>query len=364
MISTLAIGLMFFGAVQSTQSQTDAIKPASASPFGIARVVNKSSHVWKSSYVQIDVDLKQTWKTLGISAGDFEICPGDCEGKIFTAELTGKPGKEIILKLTKSYNFCRYLIFERINSSSGKVHWRLIGHIDHDFNRYQMASHRIVRAFGRNWFVLRGQEGSGSGYYLYGETWFEVGPDGIKAVLNYSADGYTDPGLGGLKWELKGQPLAFRRVHKTRVIRLGFEIQYAARGFGKSDFKMNFVVKRHADYVWDKESGEFVFDSHHSTISEREMNGVANIGDEPSEENGGTTIGQTSFFSGLKGFVGGGFEIFLRLNIKRLEKIAQGPNNSSKEWLREFLKECDDVPEKLPLEKSFANQLPQSIKQR
>ena len=49
---------------------------------------------------------------------------------------------------------------------------------------------------------------------------------------------------------------------------------------------------------------------------------------------------------------------------KRLEKIAQGPNNSSKEWLREFLKECDDVPEKLALEKSFANQLPQSTKQR
>ena len=125
-----------------------------------------------------------------------------------------------------------------------------------------------------------------------------------------------------------------------------------------------FNVRRYATYVWDRKLRQFVFDPRRSTISEREMDAVANAGTEPDEENGGTQIGGTAFFSSLKGFVGGGFEMFLRLNVSRLMKIAHGPNNPTKEWLREFVQECNDIPEKLALETALKDQLPPHPKRR
>jgi hypothetical protein len=94
------------------------------------------------------------------------------------------------------------------------------------------------------------------------------------------------------------------------------------------------------------------------------MNVVANVESEPSEEEQGVRIGGSTFFSGLKGFVGSGFEMFVRLNLGRLTNIARGKNSQSKDWLREFLKQCDNTTEKLVLERALENQLPQASKRR
>ena len=361
-----AFGVMLLGSeaglAQSTQSQNEVLKPRSTSPFEIAKAVNRSTQIWKKRYVQIDVDLAPTWERLRISPGDFAVCAGDCEGEIFESELNGKPGKEVILKLTKSFNFCRYLIFEPV--ALGRIRWKLLGYIDHDFNRYQMARHRVIRAFGRNWFVLRGQEGSGSGYYLYGETWFEVVHRGVRPVLHYSVEGHTDPGLGGLKWEWKGRPFASRGPNKGRAIRLTFDVFYTAKSFENHHFTRRFIVRRHANYVWNRSSREFVFDLSHSSISEREMNAVANVESEPSQEVQGVGIAGSMFFSNLKGFVGSGFEMFIRLNVGRLLQIAKGEDHRTKDWLREFLKQCDDTSEKQVLEIALQDRLPQSSKRR
>ena len=349
-------------AKENDQATLNEIKPKSISPFEIARVINLSKRQWDKKRIELVVDLQSTWKKLRIPEGNFGACSG-CEGKIFRQELDGHPGREVIVKLTRSWNDCRYLIFGRAGRSSPR-RWKLLGHVDHDFNRYQMASHRVVRALGRSWFVLRGQEGSGSGYYLYGETWFEVSRGGVRPVLNYSVDGHTDPGLGGLKWELKSKPSVSKRPNNIRVIRLAFDVFYTAKGFENQDFTRRFIVRRHANYVWDRSSREFVFDPGHSSISESEMNAVANIESEPSEEEQGVRIGGSTFFSNLKGFVGSGFEMFVRLNVGRLMRIARGKNSQTKDWLREFLKECDNIPEKLALKRALENQLPQASKRR
>jgi len=356
-------GFFFVTVVRTSgQVRTNEIAPRSTSPFDIAHVINLSKRQWDKRRIELVVDLDATWKKLGIPIQNFGACAGDCRAEIFKSELNGKPGSEVIVKLTRSWNDCRYLFFTRHNGHSRR--WKLLGYIDHDFNRYEMASHRVVRAFGRNWFVLRGQEGSGSGYYLYGETWFQVNGGGVKPVLNYSVDGHTDPVIGGLKWELKSQPLAAKQRNNTRVIRLRFNVFYTAEGFENHEFTRRFIVRRHADYVWDGSSREFVFDPSHSSISEREMNVVANVESEPSEEEQGVRIGGSTFFSGLESFVGSGFEMFVRLNLGRLMNIARGKNSQSKDWLREFLKQCDNIPEKLALERALENQLPQASKRR
>jgi hypothetical protein len=228
-----------------------------------------------------------------------------------------------------------------------------------------MARHHVVHAFGKNWVVIRGQEGSGSGYSLYGETWFEVGKRGVRPVLHYSVEGHTYPGLGGLNWELKSRSVALSSG-RTRepIVKVSFDVVYIAEGFEDSDFKRSFVNRRNAYYVWDKRTHEFTFTRHRSSISEYEMNLIANVETEPSAEKGGDKIGGSTFFSSLKGFVGSGYEMFLRLNTQRLMRIAHGSNSRAKEWLRKFITQCADIPEKLALEKALQARLPQSPKQR
>jgi hypothetical protein len=94
------------------------------------------------------------------------------------------------------------------------------------------------------------------------------------------------------------------------------------------------------------------------------MNAVANTGDERSDEEELVKIGGTTFFSGLKDFVGSGFEMFVRLNFSRLKQIARGSDNRMKEWLRQFLEQCDEISEKTALEELLNNKLPPTSKQR
>jgi hypothetical protein len=148
------------------------------------------------------------------------------------------------------------------------------------------------------------------------------------------------------------------------MVRVDFVVVYTAQGFEEADFTSSFTNRRHAYYVWDRRSRQFVFSENRSTISEHEMNLVANVETEEPDEEDGVTIGGSTFYSGLKGFVGSGFEMFLRLNSRRLMKIAKGSDSRSKEWLRTFMKQCDEIPEKLALENALRAQLPHSQKQR
>jgi hypothetical protein len=323
--------------------------------------------MWIKHRIELGVDLGDTWGKLGIEPGDFGVCGAGCEATVDKHDLDPAPGREVILKLSQSSYSCRFLLFVRAKDTArAKLRWKLRGYVDHDFNRYEMARHRVVHAFGKNWLVIRGQEGSGSGYSLYGETWFESSKSGLRPVLHYSVEGHTYPGLGGLNWELKSQAVALNggRSHE-RTIRVDFVVLYNAHGFEDSDFTSRFTNRRHAYYFWNRQTREFVFAGNGSTISEREMDLVANVEtEEPTAEEPGVKIGGSTFYSGLKGFVGSGFEMFLRLNSLRLMKIAKGPEGRSKEWLRQFLQQCDDITEKLALEKALRARLPHSQKQR
>jgi hypothetical protein len=46
----------------------------------------------------------------------------------------------------------------------------------------------------------------------------------------------------------------------------------------------------------------------------------------------GTKIGETTFYSSSKAFVGGGYEVFLKYNLPRLMTIAKGRAANSKSW--------------------------------
>lgn len=345
------IGLVTAGvATTRAQSGRDVIQPKSTSPFEIARVVNKSKRMWDKSHIGLDVDLGDTWQRLGIDSGNFAGCGGDCEAIIDRQDLDPTHGREVILKLTQSYNSCRYLIFVRVKGKPpNRGRWKLRSYIDHDFNRYEMSSHRVVRAFGKSWLVIRGQEGSGSGYALYSETWYRISRNGAVAVLSYPVEGRTYPWPTGVGREFKGRaPSALPGGVDHIVVR--YDVNYTTLNYIKDHFEKLFVNHHRVVYSWDHKTGAFVFDPTRSDLSETELNAIAGIESEEEQESG-TKIGGTTFYTSTetKAFVGGGYEVFLKYNSDRLMKIATGRSSGRKQWLLEFLKECDETTEKKAL---------------
>ena len=328
--------------------QTSDIKVISVdttSPYEIANWVNRSRRKWERNNVLEDIYLGLTWKRFGIDPGDFENCSGYCNAQVFVTELNGLSGPEAILKLTRSFDFCRFVVFTR-----RKGDWKFLGHIDHDFNRYRMASHRIAHFTGRSWLLIRGQEGSGSGFSLYGETWYEIGWKSIRPVLSYPVAGNTFPWPSGLGREFEAQVL---RASKTTAVRRELVIRYVVR-YSKLDYINNnfskLLVNEHrTHYAWDNKSSAFIFEPSHSNISQGDIDAIANI--EPERETPAATIGNTNFYSAnqSKAFVGGGYEVFLKYNLNSLMKIANDKDNDQREWLLSFLNDCNDVPEKRSL---------------
>ena len=105
--------LAFASTPPLAEAQTPARELAvhSISPFEIARVVNQSSRTWRQKRIEIPVDLTETWRQLGIDGSYFSECGDNCEATVFRLDLDEQRGREVLLKLTRSYDFCRYLVF-------------------------------------------------------------------------------------------------------------------------------------------------------------------------------------------------------------------------------------------------------------
>src|SRR4030095_16037007 len=101
-------------------------------------------------------------------------------------------------------------------------------------------------------------------------------------------------------------------------------------------------------YKWDDAVGKFVIDPQQSNISPEEIAALANI-DSEEEPKASTKIGDTTFYSSSKAFIGGGYEVFVKHNLPRLMTIAKGRAAKSKAWLKQFLTECRDTGEKKAL---------------
>lgn len=358
----ILIGLLIVFAITGraaaqSRSDEDWVELKTTSPYEIARIVNLNSAQQKQNRIRRKANLGPIWEGLRMDASLYFICEGNCEAKIFRHELDGAPGEEVLLKLMRSDEFCRYVIFKQTTGASrGRAGWKPIGFIDHDFNKYEMARHRFIKAFGRNWLVIRGQEGSGSGYALYGDTWYEVSKKGVRATLNYPVDGHTYPWPTGVGWEFKATPLlSSRSVKGSKRLTISYSVSYTTLDYTKDKSQHLFTNKCYAHYVWSSRKRAFVFDTSHPGISEREIAAIANIESDDADEadDAGAKIGGSTFFSSLRGFVGSGYELFLKYNLRGLMRIAKGKDENLKEWLRQLLKDCEDVPEKKALSKAL-----------
>jgi hypothetical protein len=285
------------------------------------------------------VKLDSTWERLGLPAGELSTCSADaCEAEVARHELDGVPGAEAVLRLNMSHNVGRYLVFKR-----GGRAWRLVGFVEHDFNRYADSTYHVARAGGRNWLVVRGQGGSGTGFALYGETWYEVGRGGLRPVLYYPAEGQVYPWPSGV-----GRKYRARAVGALGpAVALHYSVTYESMDYMKDVYKPLYRNSHRAVYVWDDGRREFVFDARRSDISEAEIAAVAEIQDAPAE---GEQVGGSEFFSGGDAWKRGGYDVFLKYNLRSLLRVARGRDAGRREWLRGLLPDFADTPEKRTLE--------------
>ncbi len=328
------------------QTHTHARNPHSVNPLEIKRLINESKRVAKKSGVRQDVNLVPMWKDFGIDERPLENCgAGDCEAETIKLDLDGQFPDEVVLKINNTH-FCRFLVFTP-NGASGtvKVNWTFRGHIDWDFNRYEMARQRMVKANGRQWLVIRAQAGSGTGYSLFQETFYELTPDGLRSVVSYPIEGNTYPWPTGLGRSFRARVQPGTNGELVVV----YEVDYVVARYA-DDKSRNLAVNRHrVCYTWNTRQREFVFSSGCSNISEEEIAAIAGIETGVADE--GEQIGATTFYSTSdhKAFVGGGYDVFLKYNFPVLMKIANSKNEAERDWLRLFLKDCDDTPKKTEL---------------
>lgn len=327
LVSAAVASLVALGgpADEPAATRADVLRPQSLSPYEIARVVNEAADRWDVGRQSVTVDLAETWRRLGVEPAGFETCTADCEAETSRHDLDGEPGKEVVLKLTWGRDLCRYLVFghDRDDDGTAAVAWRLLGSVDHDFNRYEMSGHRFVETRGGNWLVIRGQAGSGSGFSLYGETWYAVGRrEGVRPVLSYFSDGNFFSGPAGLSRSFKTQTLVpDAPPNEPDAVAVRYSISYDAGTGGENSYE-NVQLTR---YVWDALRREFVFARDGSEITPDEVAAVA-AAEDPE----------------VNVWVG---EVFLKYNLTALLETARGADAGRREWLRLFLAEGRETKE-------------------
>lgn len=311
------------------------VVPDSLSPYEIARVVSRSGEQMKLHRTVLEVDLGWTWKQWGMEPSYFATCAGDCEATIFTHELDGEPGEEVLLKLTKFDQYCRYVLFE--GGAADGMEPKLIGHVDEDLNKYEMSTHRIVNTLGKNWLVIRAQGGSGSGFSLYGETWYEVRKKSLRRVLHYPESGQSTSWPRGASRYFEAKvavaPHPTEELNAKSLLTIRYSVSYSLCESRNKEEALLYDNEHQARYVWNKKKREFVFDAKRSDIEQDEIFAIAGYEDPELKV--------------------GSYDLFFKYNLESLLKVARASDGECKEWLREFIRDYSDTPAREALLKAL-----------
>ncbi len=299
----------------------------SLSPYDIESFVNSNP---KTEIVEIWEKLKIADEYNGSSPYDSERgffggCSG-CEAETYNFELDGQPGTEVLLRIEdRLQEACRYLIFKYKNSEAEENNWQLIGHIDHDFGRYQMPQHYLVLSGGESWLVVRVQGASGSGVALYNERVFTVRNNKVFEILTYPADGHQSGNNFEPSRNFAGRILDAKLENGVATVEVEFTVDYSTYNDTDDDISL-WSKKQKAIFRKRLNSNQFTIDSKKSSgLSEREIEAVYGIDSLTAED-------------------------LLKYNFTDLKKIAT-ERPKQKEWLRNFLRLCKPSSEKSALQR-------------
>ena len=208
-----------------------------------------------------------------------------------------------------------------------------------------MARQRIATVNGKPFLVIRGQEGLGQRLRALCRNLVRGERQWVKPVLNYPADGHTNPWPAGLARSFTATNIPTTARERLTI---QYTVTYDAGGYDGDGVKLAFINRHRLSYQWDNAAGKFVLDPQQSNISAAEVAAIANIqsDDEPKERNQNRRNGVSTLRQNRTASSAADTKCFLKFNLPRLMTIAKGRAGKSKSWLNRFLTECDDTDER------------------
>jgi hypothetical protein len=294
-----------------------------------------------------DFDVASLWRSLGIPArldtvypklgmegfnpnpnATFERCSGICEAEITRANLDADEPEELVLRVCRRWELCRFLIFKPIRVSPGPEQWRFLSYADHAFPN-DLPKYRVELLGGRRYFVMSARGASGTGLSLYYDRWYEVGPTNTHEVLSLPKDGHSCPSARSLCREFRSTVASGTNGPQGDQVVANFTVRYWGDYFLLDETRYGeiplFARTQRAVYARPKGSDDYALVAQRSDITAGEIR---------------TVYGQSDALS---------CRDVLRFNADSLAQIASGRKASAKAWLVRYLAQCEPSQERTRL---------------
>jgi len=292
-------------------------RSTSISPYEIKQYIEKHR---TDEYVS----LADYWNRLGIDVEAWEKY-GTCEAALFEITLGRGNETDVMLRLYDpsgwSMGGTRYLFFKPI-ATARRPEWQFLGYLDFEDQRYAVPDHSIITSGSEHWFVLTIQAGRGSGYSLYYDYWYEINNDRLRLVLSYPSGKFRSWIESVPVLEASSEIISATTESDRVTVVIEFTASYVRYGDAKHDRSAELWAKtQRAVFVRRSEEERFRPDTTRSELAMKELDAIYD-GEGPSNSE------------------------ILRYNVRHLERIAAGADEGAKEWLRAYLAECKNTPER------------------
>jgi hypothetical protein len=222
----------------------------------------------------------------------------------------------MVVRIAPAYldaNLRRFLILNQQETGGA---WRLIDYLDLTEWDYNQPEISVVSSGGKGWLVVKAWPHCGTGCSSIHTDWYELKNGKLRMVLTVPVAGHQGNENPGRQFETR-----FVRASQSggrETLEFLYHVGFFP-GFGSTIDSDLWGDEKIIRFSRPSGQGEFKFDAKNSELSEAFVR---------------------KMFSSLEA----GPERFEILQ-DRLLKIARGPNDSDREWLKELLEQNSDVPQ-------------------
>lgn len=231
------------------------------------------------------VDLRPLWRKLGIenafnglqgweSPKDFLNTCEFCKVDIHEFDLDNDVGDEVLLAISNSREYARYLVFKR--QKDVETNYRLLGTIDHSFGRYKMPDHYFLVAAGRSFLGVKVQTQSGSGVAMYTNRLFTLSSGKLLEIASFPHRGHQNMYWNGMgvDRDFRGKVADIRRVGDAYFIEVRLTVSYGA--WTDSSFPL-WSKNQKAIFRWTPRTKQAIFVPSLSTVTKHELESVYDV---------------------------------------------------------------------------------------
>jgi hypothetical protein len=242
----------------------------------------------------------------------------NCRAQTFYYNLDDDPDEEVVLQIgsemTESYE---YLIFKSRSYDDSPLLGNISAH-----SKYKPSRHFVLMSGGKAWLVIQSQVANGSGLAVYDQTIYQVSARGVEPAVTYFSE-ISQSGFGlSPSRRIKAYPVSCEVKGGKLNATVAYTVDYSASVAAPDEAL--FRKQQTAVLIATIGHGATRLDTSASDIARHEFETIYNF-DSMDED------------------------AFLTYNHSELRSLALGRDRSKKQWLKEYLEECERHPIKREL---------------